>query len=517
MFQMRLKTALVFFAGSAVVGSAIADRSEFEKWLSQETTTFQEYRDKRDKEFTSFLKTQWKEMETFSGLVRDKTPKPVRMPVALPDSKPLPSPVPEPLVQPLPDHKPTQVDQPKPDIKPKPPEPVVTVPIVKVPPIAQPPKPVIVKPVPVVKLPKGQAIKINYYGQTLRFTYDPKLKVGMYSSIDAHAMSRHWSSLSQGDYEALLSQINDQREPLSLNDWGYALLINEIAREIYPGQSNEQALFGWFMLIKAGYQARIAYDSSRVYLLLPSRQQLFGASYFTIDKVRYYALSFDGSRQKPGRVYTYDGEYPGASKRLDMKLNRSINTVRKQEDKQLSFEFQGKTYRVNVEYDDETVKFLKTYPQMDIGMYFTSSVNESTGNPLLAQLKPMVEGKSEQDAVNLLLRFVQTSFRYKTDQGQFGTENYLFPEETLYYPYSDCEDRSVFFAWLVRNLVGLDVVGLDYPGHVATAVHFNENIAGDSISYNGKRYVISDPTYINANAGMTMPDFKKVQPKVIVF
>ena len=79
MFRMRLKTALVFFAGSAVVGSAIADRSEFEKWLSQETTTFQEYRDKRDKEFTSFLKTQWKEMETFSGLVRDKTPKPVRI------------------------------------------------------------------------------------------------------------------------------------------------------------------------------------------------------------------------------------------------------------------------------------------------------------------------------------------------------------------------------------------------------------------------------------------------------
>ncbi|MFW2371920.1 MAG: hypothetical protein ACN4GM_02280 [Gammaproteobacteria bacterium] len=541
---MRLKTVLAFMAGLAVVGSAVADRSEFEKWLSQETTSFQEYRDKRDKEFTSFLKTQWKEMETFSGLVRDKTPKPVRMPVALP----LPAPKPTPMVQPLPDSKPTPMVQPKPDTKPetpkplplpdskplpspvptpldqpaqdeKPlvatPKPVVKPPTVKVPPIAPPPKPVIVKPIPAVKLPKGQTIRINYYGQSLRFTYDAKLKVGMYSRIDATAMSRHWSSLSQGDYEALLKQINHQRQPLSLNDWGYALLINEIAREIYPGQSNEQALFGWFMLIKAGYQARIAYDSSRVYLLLPSRQQLFGASYFTFDNVRYYALGFDGSKQKPGRVYTYDGQYPGATKRMDMRLDKTLNTGRKESGKQLSFKYQGKTYKVNIGYDQQTVRFLKTYPQMDIGMYFTSSVNQSTGNPLLAQLKPMVEGKSEQDAVNLLLRFVQTAFRYKTDQAQFGTENYLFPEETLYYPYSDCEDRSVFFAWLVRSLLNLDVVGLDFPGHIATAVRFNESVSGDAVRYKGKRYVVSDPTYINARAGMTMPEFRSKRPNVI--
>lgn len=513
MFRMRLKTAWVIIAGSAVVGSAVADRSEFENWLSQETTSFQEYRDKRDKEFTSFLKTQWKEMETFSGLVRDKTPKPVRMPVA-PKVKPLPAPKPEPLVQPTPKDKPVA---PTPKEKPvEPPKPVaVKPPIVKVPTIKPPPKPVIVKPVPVVKLPKGQTIKINYFGQTLRFTYDPKLKVGMYSSIDAKAMSRHWSSLSQGDYEGLIKQINDQRKPLGLNDWGYALLINGIAKEIYPGQTNEQALFGWFMLVKASYQARIAYDSSRVYLLLPSRQQLFGASYFTFDNVRYYALGFDGRKLKPGRVHTYDGQYPGATKRLDMKLDKSVNTGRKETGKRLSFKFKGKTYKVNVGYDQQTVKFLKTYPQMDIGMYFASSVNQSTGNPLLAQLKPMVEGKSEQDAVNLLLRFVQTAFRYKTDQGQFGTENYLFPEETLHYPYSDCEDRSVFFAWLVRSLLNLDVVGLDFPGHIATAVRFNESVDGDAVRYKGKRYVVSDPTYINASAGMTMPEFRSKRPGVI--
>jgi len=126
-----------------------------------------------------------------------------------------------------------------------------------------------------------------------------------------------------------------------------------------------------------------------------------------------------------------------------------------------------------------------------------------------------MQGMSEQQAVNFLLRFVQTSLKYETDEQQFGEENYLFPEETLFYPYSDCEDRAILFAWLVESLLGLQVIGLDYPGHVAAAVHFNETVSGDSVSYQGKRYVVTDPTYTNASAGMTMPDFKKFKPTVI--
>jgi hypothetical protein len=123
----------------------------------------------------------------------------------------------------------------------------------------------------------------------------------------------------------------------------------------------------------------------------------------------------------------------------------------------------------------------------------------------------------EQQAVNFLLRFVQTSLKYETDEQQFGRENYLFPEETLFYPYSDCEDRAVLFAWLVESLLGLDVVGLDYPGHVAAAVKFNGHVAGDDVSHRGARYVVADPTYINAVSGMTMPDFRHFTPKVISY
>ncbi len=510
MFRIRLINTGLVLLGVGLISAATADdRSEFEKWMQQETESFQDYKDKRDKEFTQFLKSQWKEMQTFQGLVRDKTPKPVKFPVA-PPPEPKPEPVVPPIskVKPVPEKIPLKEPVTPPIVK-------VTPPVVKVPAIKPVPAPIIVKPAPVVKVPRGQRIDIRFYGQDLRFYYDPKLKVRLNGSVDAQSISKHWSDMSLADYEPLIQQINAQRKPLGLNDWGYALLVNQLAGKIHPRQANEQALLSWFVMIKAGYQARIAYDRYRVYLLLPSEQQLFAASYFTFGDERYYAVSFDGKKQKPGRVYTYDGQYPGASKRLDMRLNTVINTARKEQGKVLNFNYKGEKYQIKVGYDRETVQFLNTYPQMDIGMYFPATVNQATANPLLAQLKPLVEGKSELEAVNLLLRFVQTSFKYKTDDVQFGSENYLFPEETLHYPYSDCEDRSILFAWLVHNLLGLDVVGLDFPGHIATAVKFSEPIKGDAVLYKGQSYVVADPTYINARAGMTMPDFRTRKPTVI--
>lgn len=91
----------------------------------------------------------------------------------------------------------------------------------------------------------------------------------------------------------------------------------------------------------------------------------------------------------------------------------------------------------------------------------------------------------------------------------------MFAEETLYYDFTDCEDRSVLFSWLVRMFTELEVVGLDYPGHIATAVAFKENLNGDAVTWKGKRFVICDPTYIGAGIGECMPEFRNSQPEII--
>ncbi|MBI3187199.1 MAG: hypothetical protein HYZ31_04910, partial [Gammaproteobacteria bacterium] len=169
----RLHTALYTALLLASLPVSAADRSDFEKWMQQEQSSFKEYRDKRDQEFTRFLKSQWKEMQTFQGVVRDEKPKPKVMPVAPIVTAPVPVqppvvtlPAPAPSKVPAPVTPGTAVPQlPVPPATPVPPTAAIPVPdkapvipIVTVPPIAAIPEPVKVAPVAVPALPKGQKL-----------------------------------------------------------------------------------------------------------------------------------------------------------------------------------------------------------------------------------------------------------------------------------------------------------------------------------------------------------------------
>jgi hypothetical protein len=56
---------------------------------------------------------------------------------------------------------------------------------------------------------------------------------------------------------------------------------------------------------------------------------------------------------------------------------------------------------------------------------------------------------------------------------------------------------------------------LDYPGHIAVAVDLGKYNTGAVVSYKGRKYSVTDPTYINAKAGMVMPQFRKERPIII--
>ena len=143
MFQIRLLIISTILTGLGIATAVVAGNSEFENWMKQETQSYQEYRDKRDKEFTGFLKSQWKEMQVFQGLERDKTPKPVSMPVA---PKPfVEKPVPQiKSKQPVVDAKPGKTLDKKPVIVQVSPKPVLAPVIVKIPVIKPAPKPVLI-------------------------------------------------------------------------------------------------------------------------------------------------------------------------------------------------------------------------------------------------------------------------------------------------------------------------------------------------------------------------------------
>ena len=217
------------------------------------------------------------------------------------------------------------------------------------------------------------------------------------------------------------------------------------------------------------------------------------------------------------KFFTYKEPYPNAEKFVNLFFKNEMEISQKNQNKVLTFTYFGQDYKVYSSYNKSSVELFVDYPQTDMNVYFSFSLPENSKMKLLNSLRKIIDGKSETEAVNILLAFVQKAFKYETDGEQFGREKTFFPEELFYYPYSDCEDRSVMFAYLVKNLLNLKVLGLEYPGHMTTAVKFSKSIYGkDDLVFEGEKYIICDPTYINAQIGMCMPQFKNVKPIVLV-
>ena len=159
--------------------------------------------------------------------------------------------------------------------------------------------------------------------------------------------------------------------------------------------------------------------------------------------------------------------------------------------------------------------FYTNYPPCHWSVYAATALTAPVRGQLYPLLRAAVAGKGEREAAELLLHYLHRAFPYKTDEAQFGIERTLFAEEMYYYPYSDCEDRSILFARLVKDLLGLDVVLLYYPAHIAAAVCFKGEVKGDYMQLGNKRYVICDATYIGAGVGEAMPDLKRTPAQVV--
>jgi hypothetical protein len=179
---------------------------------------------------------------------------------------------------------------------------------------------------------------------------------------------------------------------------------------------------------------------------------------------------------------------------------------------------------VAIQQNKNLVDFYNHYPSSYINdniytrwaVYANTPLDPTMAEALYPSLRSAIAGLSQRDAVNRLLHFVQTAFAYEYDEKVWGGDRAFFAEETLYYPYADCEDRAVLFSRLVRDLCGLEVVLLYYPGHLAAAVQFTEDVAGDYLLYDHRRYVVCDPTYIGAPVGRTMPGMNNQEAQVIL-
>lgn len=480
---------IILLAVSFLVAICVnAQSNDFEKYKAKANAKFASYKAGNDKKFSDyrakvnaqyadFMRKNWEKFTAFAG---DKMPSLPEPPKPVVKKEPTPVPTKSLSISSITELE--EFDMPEPST-----------------PLEEAP----------AEMP--QDFIFSFHNTPCKVHLTPAMKYSL-AGVDENSAAQMWQFMSENHYDYVADDCLDIRQQLSLNDWGYIQLVKELSNSFYAKDSNESAVMQHYILTQSGYKSRIMRTGDYLVLSLAFANQIYNYSYITIGNDKFYIFNPHGSGSS---YYVYNNEFEGEKKAsIQIKKEpifyyepvggRNFTCTRYP---QLS---------AQVRPNKNLIEFYDSYPPSSNWNYYSeASLSKKVKRSLYPMLKKQIKGKSQEEAANMLINFVQTAFEYATDDEQFGYERPLFGDEIFFYPYSDCEDRSILYSILVRDLLGLDVVLLYYPGHLATAVKFTENINGYYLMIENEKYLICDPTYIGAPIGDCMPQYQTVAAEII--
>ena len=461
-------------------------RAAYEQYRQRVRTEYENFRDKANKDYAEFVKQAWKQFDAMPAI-----PKPVEKdipPVVIKEEE---------------QYKPIE-DRSLP----------IEEEIVEIP--APQPQPVPVAPIKEQPVVKEETVSFSVYGtrMSVRFTDDERFTL---SDCSEQSVSDAWKRLSGKAYNNTIRDCLELRITKQFSDWAYLQMLDKLSKACL-GESNEAVLLTAYIYCQSGYRMRLGTTNGKLFLLYATEHVVFNHYYFTIGTERYYVLNSEELFMKICEVAFPKEQSMSLYVRQEQLFDYAPSELRHLKSRR--YQDMDITTCVN----KNVVDFCNEYPSSSIwdnvmsrwAMLANMPLERKVRESMYPQLSERIKGLSEKDAMERLLNWVQTSLVYEYDDKVWGGDRAFFAEETLYYPYADCEDRAILLSRLVRDLLGLKAILVYYPGHLAMAVGFTEEVKGDYILLDGKRYVGCDPTYINASVGQTMPNMDNATAKVIL-
>ncbi|MCM1483623.1 MAG: hypothetical protein NC043_04745 [Muribaculaceae bacterium] len=404
---------------------------------------------------------------------------------------------------------------PKPYVKDEKLDPVVVapVPVVPIPVLDPKPQPLPVEPVKEVPDDDDKRHEFLFYSSPVTVRIPVAVDITL-PDVSAAAIARMWQALADNGMNNTIRDCLEARIAMNLCDWAYLKFLDSLCFTLCSDRNSATMLMA-FLYCQSGYQMRLAVDGNSLLMLYGSDHLIYDKGYFTIDGTKFYPY---GSHSMTVQICNaaFEGEAPmslliPSEQLLGGELSQA-RTIKSQNYSDVTV--QSRT-PLNL------IEFFDSYPSSTLvgnvmtrwAMYANTPLAQKSRDAIYPALRKAIEGSSEAMAANKLLNWVQTGFVYEYDDKVWGHDRAFFAEETLYYPYCDCEDRSILFSRLIRDLLGLDVALVYYPGHLATAVCFTDDVSGSAIVIDGRKFVICDPTYIGAPVGAQMPglEYDKTQ------
>lgn len=520
----RLTTILTIGAVTlSMVAQTPQSSSAAQAAAEKQNESYEEFRKKMKESYGAFREQTHEDYQNFRKEVNKRyadwidgkwTPSDVHDPIEIPEPevKPVP-PVVLPVKEDEPDVEPEPVEEKEVPTVVVVPEPVV------LPVLEDQPMPIIpVNPpatVPVIPMP------VYYLGTTINLSqYKSWLSDGR--QLTLKDMPQAWTTMSDGRYEQLLAECLQERERRNMCDWAYLNFLKAASDKICGADTDASRLLTAYLFAQSGYKMRLGWGEGKAMMLFASDYLIYNTPYYFVgnDPERYYPF-VDG---KINSVDICDLSFP-EEKTLSLRLDRLPAVAESATEPRRLNSRRYSGFSCDMSVNKNMIDFFNTYPTSEInydmmtrwGMYAQTPLTELVASQVEEKMRPMLAGMSQLDVVKRLLNWVQTAFEYEYDEVVWGYDRAFFAEESLFYPYCDCEDRSILFSQLVRRLADAEVALILYPGHMATAVKFDsQDVKGDYININGEKYTVCDPTFVNAGVGMTMTGMDNAQVTALV-
>lgn len=479
---------------SATVYSQNNAIQEYSKFRQEVQKKYADFRQQCNAEYADFLKTAWKAYD--QGPVLPKPQDEKRPPVVMPKE-----------------------DREKPIV----PKPVTINDVIE--PVQPEPQPKPITPILEKNSSEESKLSFSFFGTEglVRIPANiPDELTMLNTQLSNEQLSKAWETLSMGSYDNLIHDCLALRMKQKLCDWAYILMLRELTETLLKGRCNASTMLMAWLYCQSGYQMRLALDQSKLYLLMGTEHHIYGWPYYAIGGHEFYPLLHKGEQIK-NKVSVCGASFP-KEQPMSLYINDAQMFTEKNCAERTIKSEKYKDTKVTVSVNQNLMDFYSTYPTSMIGkdvctrwaMYANTPMAENIKKHMYPQLNKYIQGITQLEAANILLNWVQTGFIYEYDDKVWGGDRAFFAEESLFYPYCDCEDRSILFTRLVRDLLGLDCLLVYYPGHLAAAVCFTDKVNGDYIDLGHQRFIITDPTYIGAPVGTTMPDMDNMKAKVII-
>ena len=346
----------------------------------------------------------------------------------------------------------------------------------------------------------AQGVAFNFYGDTLRFSTDKSFLIAFPEKPSDDAIVSFTRQLKVAEYQNILQSLMVYKQDHKPDDWLFYQLIRKTAESISPKAQNyyRYTLYKWFLLTHTGYDATLALSGDKLLFYVQSDEVIYDIPYRMKNGKQYICLNYhdyggDIDFQK-NSFHEIPICVPAAHHPFSYKVTQLPGfNPQDYEEKDLSFNYHEITYKFKVKINSQVKNIFANYPVTDYQMYFNMPLSNGTYQSLIPALKKSIKGMSVKNGVDYLMRFTRYAFLYEPDKVSFGKEKRLSPEQTLLYEYSDCEDRSALFFYLVKEIYNLPMIVLAYPEHVTVAVKLDKPV-GQPVIYNGEKYSICEPT-----------------------